>query len=159
VRWTDQPRVTAEPGDILITVKGSGVGKTNILVDRPMAISRQLMAIRVTGANADFVHVVLKSAAEHFQKAKTGIAIPGIGRREVLSLKVGLPPLAEQKRIVAKVEQLTALVDELEMQLADSRTTAADLLEAIIAELSEGTDEVAPRTGSGSRRPAKAVSS
>jgi hypothetical protein len=47
-RWTDQPKVTAQPGDILITVKGSGVGKTNVLVDQPTAISRQLMAIRVS---------------------------------------------------------------------------------------------------------------
>jgi type I restriction enzyme S subunit len=85
-RWTDQPKVTAEPGDILITVKGSGVGKTNVLVDQPTAISRQLMAIRVTGAFPEFVHVVLKRAAEHFQSDKTGIAIPGIGRREVLAV-------------------------------------------------------------------------
>jgi type I restriction enzyme S subunit len=97
-RWTDQPKVTAEPGDILITVKGSGVGKTNVLFDQPTAISRQLMAIRVTSADPEFVHVVLKRAAEHFQKAKTGIAIPGIGRREVLSLKVPLPRRAEADR-------------------------------------------------------------
>jgi type I restriction enzyme S subunit len=94
-RWTEQPKVTAEPGDILITVKGSGVGKTNVLIDQPTAISRQLMAIRMTGAFAEFVHVVLKRAAEYFQSAKTGIAIPGIGRRKVLGLKVVLPPLAE----------------------------------------------------------------
>ena len=46
-----------------------------------------------------------------------------------------LPPLAEQRRIVAKVDQLMALVDELETQLAASRATAKNLLEAIVAEL------------------------
>jgi type I restriction enzyme S subunit len=50
--------------------------------------------------------------------------------------KVPFPPLAEQRRIVAKVEQLMALVDALETQLSASRATAAKLLSALVAELS-----------------------
>ena len=46
-----------------------------------------------------------------------------------------LPPLAEQHRIVTKVEQLMALVDVLETQLAASRATAAIFLSALVAEL------------------------
>lgn len=42
-----------------------------------------------------------------------------------------LPPLAEQRRIVAKVEQLMALVDALETQLAAARATAAIFLTAL----------------------------
>jgi type I restriction enzyme S subunit len=132
-RWTDQPKVLAQPGDILITVKGSGVGKTNVLVDQPTAISRQLMAIRVTGADPEFVNVVLKRAAEYFQNAKSGIAIPGIGRREVLGLAVVLPPLAEQKRIVAKVDELMALCDRLEAQQQERETRHAALARASLA--------------------------
>ena len=44
-------------------------------------------------------------------------------------------PLAEQRRIVAKVDHLMALVDELETQLAASRATAKNMLEALVAEL------------------------
>jgi membrane associated rhomboid family serine protease len=40
-----------------------------------------------------------------------------------------------QRRIVAKVEQLLALMDTLETQLAASRATAANLLSALVAEL------------------------
>jgi type I restriction enzyme S subunit len=40
---------------------------------------------------------------------------------------------------VAKVEQLMALVDALELQLAASRAAAENLLAAIVAELTEGT--------------------
>ncbi len=44
-------------------------------------------------------------------------------------------PLAEQKRIVAKVEQLMALVDQLEAQQTAARATSANLLAALVAEL------------------------
>jgi type I restriction enzyme, S subunit len=136
-RWTDQPKVTAEPGDILITVKGSGVGKTNVLVEQTTAISRQLMALRVVGANPEFIHLVLKRAAEHFQNEKTGIAIPGIGRREVLGLQIVLPPLAEQKRIVAKVDELMALCDRLEAQQQERDTGHAGLARASLARFAD----------------------
>ncbi len=46
-----------------------------------------------------------------------------------------IPPLAEQRRVVAKVDQLMALVDQLEAQLAESRATASRLMEAVVAEL------------------------
>ncbi len=46
--------------------------------------------------------------------------------------------IAEQRRIVAKVAQLMALVDALETQLAASRATAANLLSALI----EGAQEI-----------------
>jgi type I restriction enzyme S subunit len=48
---------------------------------------------------------------------------------------IPLPPIAEQRRIVAKVEQLMTLVDELETHLAASRAIAANLLSALVAEL------------------------
>lgn len=44
----------------------------------------------------------------------------------------------QQHRIVTKVEQLAALVDALETQLAASRATAANLLSALVAELTQG---------------------
>jgi len=61
--------------------------------------------------------------------------VPHISTRQVQLLPFVLPPLAEQRRIVAKVEQLMALVDALETQLAASRATAANLLSALVAEL------------------------
>ena len=41
----------------------------------------------------------------------------------------------QQRPFVTKVDQLMALVDELEAQLAASRATAANLLSALVAEL------------------------
>ncbi len=61
--------------------------------------------------------------------------VPHISTRQVQRLPFILPPLAEQRRIVAKVEQLLASVDALETQLAAGRATAEKLLTAIVAEL------------------------
>ena len=99
-KWTEHPKVKAKRGDVLITVKGSGVGKINLLDQDEAAISRQLMAVRVTGAAPKFVHAILSSTFDHFQSLSTGAAIPGISREQVLGLKIALPPLPEQQRIV-----------------------------------------------------------
>ena len=65
----------------------------------------------------------------------TSSSMKNIGREVMCNLPIPLPPLAEQRRIVAKVEQLMALVDALETQLVASRATAANLLSALVAEL------------------------
>ncbi len=68
-------------------------------------------------------------------KTDTRVAMPKINQMELNAIAVPVPPLAEQRRIVAKVDQLMALVDQLETQLAASRATAANLLSALVAEL------------------------
>jgi type I restriction enzyme S subunit len=77
---------------------------------------------------------------ESASKQTTNLA--SINMRQVRSCPIPLPPLAEQRRIVAKVEQLMALVDTLETQLAASRATAANLLSALVAELTGTTNNV-----------------
>lgn len=61
--------------------------------------------------------------------------VPYIAPNRVAQMRMQLPPLAEQRRIVAKVAQLMALVEALETQLTASRATAANLLSALVAEL------------------------
>ena len=53
-----------------------------------------------------------------------------------------MPPLAEQHRIVAKVDQLMALVDELERQQEASRENASKLLDAIVQEMTSGERDI-----------------
>ena len=50
-----------------------------------------------------------------------------------------LPPLAEQKRIVEKVEQLMGLCDELEAKLRKEREESQKLVEAVVKGLLESS--------------------
>jgi len=135
-KWTENKRAVAKNGDILITVKGSGVGKTATCDLDALAISRQLMAIRPLGElNSKFLHLCIDSAEAKFQEQKTGIAIPGIGRDEVLSLSISLPSIEEQGRIVSFVLGLMKYCDVLESKLRSANKIAEQLVTASVANI------------------------
>ena len=103
-----------------------------------------MMKLRVSAAfDVGFIHLAMShEAARDFLRARasgTSGSMPKINQTTLRRLPLPIPPLAEQRRIVAKVEQLMALVDALETQLAASRATAENLLAAVVAELTEGT--------------------
>jgi type I restriction enzyme S subunit len=54
---------------------------------------------------------------------------------KIRQIGIPVPPLAEQRRIVAKVDQLSKLVDQFEIQLANCRTKSETLMGAFVAEL------------------------
>ena len=81
----------------------------------------------------DFLSWLLK--ATDLRERDNATAQPVISGGKVYPTILALPPLAEQRRIVAKVEQLMALVDELEAQLAASHAVGEKLLAALVAEL------------------------
>lgn len=139
-RWTKKPKVFALEGDILITVKGSGVGKLNILDQDNVAIGRQLMAIRLLGSEKGFALVFLESNFHVFQNEKMGIAIPGISREDILEKIFPLPPFSEQHRIVAKVNELMALCDKLEQEKTASLKTHQTLVSALLQTLTTAPD-------------------
>jgi len=63
--------------------------------------------------------------------------VPTLGKAKTERLPIPLPPLAEQHRIVAKVDALMALCDRLEAALTTTDTTRARLLEALLHEALE----------------------
>jgi len=77
----------------------------------------------------------MRTAKDHLEQFAPATAQKNINLGILEQVWIPIPPLAEQRRIVAKVEQLMALVDALETQLAASRATAANLLTALVAEL------------------------
>jgi len=64
----------------------------------------------------------------------TGTAQPKMNQAKMNSIPVALPPATEQRRIVAKVDELMALCDRLEASLASAADTRRQLLDALLAE-------------------------
>ena len=144
-KWTEHPKVKAKCGDVLITVKGSGVGKINLLDQDEVAISRQLMAVRVTGADPRFVHAILSSTFDHFQSLSTGAAIPGISREQVLGLKIALPPFPEQQRIVGILDEafdgIATAKANAEKNLRNASALFESHLQSVFSQRGEGWEE------------------
>jgi len=67
-----------------------------------------------------------------------GQAYPAINDGDFAILPFPLPPLAEQHRIVAKVDELMALCDELETRIAETSNIRRRLLEATLHEALKG---------------------
>jgi type I restriction enzyme S subunit len=65
---------------------------------------------------------------------KTGTTVQSFKYDEFEQQLLPIPPLAEQHRIVAKVEELTALCDRLEAKLTTAQTESRRLLEALLQE-------------------------
>lgn len=133
-KWTESPKVISTNGDILITVKGAGLGKLNVTNLDRVAISRQLMAIRPILINREYVFILLKQKFSHFQSSGVGIAIPGLGRDDIMQLPFPLPPLSEQERIVERVGHLIMLCVELEEKVKENQNNSELLMEAVLKE-------------------------
>ena len=65
---------------------------------------------------------------------------PGLNRNEAYLLPVGIPPLAEQSRIVAKVEELMALCDRLEAEQSHAALVQGHWVDAALDQLAESAD-------------------
>lgn len=112
-RWTETPSNFAYFGDVLLVCKGSGYGKTVFCDVDKAHIARQIMAIKsINAMNMSFIRYFLQANINYLKIQGQGV-IPGIDRASVLNMFFPLPPLAEQKRIVEKLEQLLPLCERL----------------------------------------------
>ena len=121
--WCSNPIKVVEPGDILISVRAP-VGALNIAKEKS-CIGRVLTGLRAKKElDQDFLFHFLKLKEEDISNLGTGSTFTAISKKDLENLKIPLPPLPEQKKIVArldvlseKVQKLQALQDETERDL------------------------------------------
>lgn len=110
---TTAPTKYADKNSVLLCVRAP-VGKVNI-TRRKICIGRGLCAISsLCKISAEFIYFWLASMESAFLKKATGTTFVAITGEIVKSQPFPLPPLAEQKRIVAKIEELLPLIDRYE---------------------------------------------
>lgn len=104
----------AEYGDLLFTVTGSYGIPIKVDCGNIFCFQRHIALLKLL-LDWDFVYYLLKTPLIKSQcdKKATGTAQKTVGLNTLKSLAFPLPPLAEQKRIVARLEKLLPLCDRL----------------------------------------------
>ena len=136
-------RTQVAKGDLLIVITGAGVTNPALLEhDLGEAyVSQHVGLVRPSdqGLSAWMLLCLMADAggrAELVERAY-GAGKPGLNLDNIRSLSIPLPPLAEQHRIVAKVDELMVLCDQLEASLTTADATRQRLLEALLVEALE----------------------
>jgi type I restriction enzyme S subunit len=138
-----RPQHEAREGDILITRAGpkNRVGISCVIdkIEPRLMISDKIIRLRLAvGLSPCFVALALNAgrSSEAVEDAKSGMAVMqmNISQVKLRAVPIPLPPLAEQHRIVAMVDELMALCDQLEQQLSQADQQRRRLLEAVLAE-------------------------
>lgn len=121
-KWTEQSTSIATKNDILITVKGSGVGEIWYLALQSVAMGRQLMAIRSKNGSSQFIYQFLLTKRTRFEDLASGNLIPGLSRGDILDLEALFTSLPEQQKIADCLASLDELII-LEAQQLDTLKT------------------------------------
>lgn len=146
--------------DILMCMTGGTVGKTVFLgeINDKLYLNQRVAAIRIENnsiINNDYLNYVIES--NHIKKiinTKKNSTNDNISMKLIQHFPIPLPPLAEQKRIVEKIEDLMPLVDEYEknwQKLEDlNKKFPEDMKKSLLQEAIKGKlVEQRPEEGSG----------
>lgn len=132
-------RYKVYPGDLLCTIVGASIGRFCVVPPEvPDAFTTkhiQALTLNSEVANSRFCSLMLnfhrRSRASLFSQVE-GSAQPSLNAAKVLATQVPLPPLAEQRRVVAEVDALQTELLALKRAQAQSRAELDALLPAIL---------------------------
>ncbi|MFH0712598.1 MAG: restriction endonuclease subunit S [Candidatus Jorgensenbacteria bacterium] len=120
-----------EENDILIAMSGATTGKlARVSTNKLPAFLNQRVGRFVikdnTKTNVGFLWHFLKSLQDFVLLAAYGGAQPNISPSKIEAIKISLPPLAEQKKIVARLDSLSQKIQAVQKL---QNTTAADFFD------------------------------
>jgi type I restriction enzyme, S subunit len=132
-------------GDLLFNITGASIGRCAI-VPSPFAggnVSQHVVIARPALPELQaYLHKVLISdlVQDAVMAEQVGVSREGLSVAKLSEFKIPLPPLAEQHRIVAKVDELMALCDRLEARQQDAEAAHARLVQALLDNLTQARD-------------------
>jgi type I restriction enzyme S subunit len=149
-----EPRLQAQikHGDFLISRANTAelIARAVIVHEEPYNLMMSDKIVRLTLSDYCDHHFICmlnnnaKFARIHYERNASGVSpsMKNISREVIMNLPIPLPPLAEQKRIVAKVDQLMALCDQLEASLQQAESVQHQLLKAVLQSALEPVEQL-----------------
>jgi type I restriction enzyme S subunit len=134
---TEDARTRIAPGDVLLTIVGS-IGRSAVVPHgAPRFALQRSVAVISTKLDPRFLSLQFRSPTVNafLTEHGKGTAQKGIYLGKLSSLPIAVPPLAEQRRIVANVDELMALCNRLEAARAQREATRDRLTAASLARL------------------------
>jgi type I restriction enzyme S subunit len=128
-------------GDLLIAMSGATTGKLGFnKSDEIFYLNQRVGKIVPYLLNKDYTFHYLSTKIAENLTISQGSAIPNLSTAQIKNIVFALPPLAEQHRIVAKVDELMALCDELEQQETNHLKLHQLLVETLLGTLTQAKD-------------------
>ena len=106
-------------GDLLIAMSGATTGKMGVyLYEEDALLNQRVGNLKCTDAMLQqYRNYYMFAKSDYILKIAYGGAQPNISAKAILDIDVMLPPLNEQHRIVAKIEEIFAQLDAIETSL------------------------------------------
>ena len=120
---------SARKGDLLVCEGGAGYGRSAIWpYDYDICLQNHVHRLRpyVKGV-CQYIYYLIYFLKESYRLLSVGTAMPGLSANRLKEIIVPLPPLAEQHRIVAKLEEILPLVDEYGKAQEEANKLQAEL--------------------------------
>ena len=113
------------------------VGRFGIaaIIEQPIVANQQLHCfVPFQNVEPKYIAYSVKAYKSYFENIAIQTTLKYVNKTKMESMFIALPPLAEQKAIVAKVETLLHLCDHLETEINTNQKNAASLLQAVLRE-------------------------
>lgn len=137
-KWCSAPIKIAEKNDVLLSIRAP-VGHLNICYEKS-CIGRGLSALHGKGNISNhFVFFLLKNLQQTLHENSTGTTFLAITGERLKNISIPLPPLAEQERIVAKIEELFAGIDAGVENLKSVKNQIALYRQSVLKSAFDGT--------------------
>jgi type I restriction enzyme, S subunit len=105
-RYTTAPTKMCAAGDVLLCIRAT-IGRPTVS-DGDYCVGRGLAALRAVGVERDWLVYFLRQAEMALNDVSSGSTFVSISRAELASLPIPVPPVGEQRRIVAKLDEVLA---------------------------------------------------